>query len=143
VSEKECNICPEWTCIKKEDYRGVWVFGEIYRGELHEASLQMLTPAREVANKLKTDVTGVIIGYKVKEEIKKEFIYHGADRVIVVDKPELETYYPDVYALTMASLATKYKPEMIFIFWVPPLFSLIPALCLLKPVSEIQILLEI
>ena len=108
------RICSEWPEVKKDEYRGVWVFGEVYKGSIHEASLQMLTPATRVAAKLKTDVTGVVVGYRVKE-IAREMSYYGAERVIVVDRPELEMYSPDSYALTIANLARKYKPEMIFI----------------------------
>ncbi len=100
--------------FRKEDYRGVWVLGEVYRGKVSEASLQMLTPAREVANKLKVDVTGVVLGSKVKT-CAKEMLSYGADRLVLVDKPSLETYFPEVQAATVAELAKRLKPELILI----------------------------
>jgi len=111
----DCSkLCPEWPCEPKELFHGVWVVGEVTDEGLHEASLQMLTPALKIASKLGTDVTGILIGHDVKK-YADEFIKHGASRVIVVDKPELATYYPDVYGQVVVDLAVKYKPEVILV----------------------------
>ena len=110
----EQPFCFEWEEQRKEDYRGVWVVGEVYRGRVQEASLQMLTPASLVAKKLKTDISGIVIGYEVRRQAQ-EMIKHGADRVMVVDDPSLKEYFPDVYAHVIAELARHYKPELILI----------------------------
>jgi len=111
----DCSkLCPEWPCEDRSAYRGVWVVGEVTEEGLHEASLQMLTPALKVARKLKTDVTGVLVGYGV-EKYARDFIRHGASRVIVVDDPSLKTYYPMLYGEVIVRLARKFKPELILI----------------------------
>ncbi len=111
----DCSkLCPEWPCERKDEYKGVWVVGEVREDELHEASLQMLTPALKVAKKLKSDVAGVLIGYDV-EKHAKEFIKRGASKVIVVDDPRLKTYYPRVYGDVVVKLAKRFKPELILI----------------------------
>ena len=115
MSMPDCEkLCPEWPCESKEEYRGVWVIGEVTDEGLHEASLQMLTPALKVAKKLGTEVTGVLIGYNA-ERYAEEFIKHGASKVIVVDDPKLATYYPTVYGDVIVKLARKYKPELILV----------------------------
>ena len=108
------NACHEWEELKREDYRGVWVLGEVYRGRMVEASLQMLTPARAVADKLGVEVVGVVVGSKMGESAQ-EMVYHGADRLILVDDPALETYFPEVQATTVAQLAKRFKPELILV----------------------------
>lgn len=112
MASDQGKLCPEWEETRKEDFRGVWVVGEVYRERIAEASLQMLTPARQVAEKLGVDVAGVVLGHRVRE-CAQEMIYHGADRLILVDHPSLETYFPEVYAATVAQLAKASRPELI------------------------------
>ncbi len=111
------KLCPEWGCRQPYEYEGVWVVGEIEEGSLSEPSLQMLTPALHVASKLGTFVEGILVGYDrdVLERAAKEFIYHGAERVrILLDEDRLKPYIAEVYARTIAFMADRYKPEVIF-----------------------------
>ncbi|MGC9071395.1 MAG: electron transfer flavoprotein subunit alpha/FixB family protein [Acidilobus sp.] len=108
------SLCPEWECRNPDDYRGVWVVGEVGPEGILEPSLQMLTPAKRVADKLKVKITGVLTGYGVRN-FAKQFIEHGADEVIVVDDERLREYSPQVYGEVIVQLARKYKPEMIFV----------------------------
>ena len=108
------NLCPLWPCEDKREYKGVWVVGEVSEEGLHEASLQMLTPALKVSKKLGSEVVGVLIGYNVKK-YADEFIKHGASKVIVVDDKALSTYYPMLYGDVVVELAKRFKPELILI----------------------------
>ncbi|MEB3816769.1 MAG: electron transfer flavoprotein subunit alpha/FixB family protein [Desulfurococcales archaeon] len=108
------KLCPEWSCIDPREYRGVWVVAEVDEDGIKEASLQMMTPALKIASNLGEEVTGVLVGYGV-ERYSEELIAHGASRVIVVDDPRLSTYYPDVYAKVVASLAEKFKSRVILV----------------------------
>jgi electron transfer flavoprotein alpha subunit len=114
VMSEKGSACPEWEVLEKKDYRGIWVLGDTHGGKISEASLQMLTPAKEVANKLGVDVTGVILGSRISEGAR-EMIYHGADRSIIVDEPSLGTYFPEIYASVVAQLSKRLKPELILI----------------------------
>lgn len=111
----ECDkLCPEWPCEQPEEFRNVWVVIEAEDGRLSEASLQMLTPGRRIADKLGEKLVGILIGYNVSS-LAEEVIKYGADEVIVVDDENLKVYYPRVYALTIVELARKYKPSVILI----------------------------
>lgn len=113
--KNDCSkLCPLWPCDYKEEYRNVWVVGEVTEEGLHEASLQMLTPALKVSKKLGSEVIGVIIGHNVKN-YAQEFIKHGASKAIVVDNEVLETYYPILYGDVIVKLARRLKPELILI----------------------------
>lgn len=108
------DLCPEWDKIDPKKYKGIWVYMQVDKDEIHEASLQMLSVARELADKKKTHVAGVLIGYGVSK-LAKEPIYYGADKVYVVDDERLKTYYAKVYAHVMVQLAKKHKPEAILV----------------------------
>ncbi|MEM3447557.1 MAG: electron transfer flavoprotein subunit alpha/FixB family protein [Nitrososphaerota archaeon] len=104
--------CSEWKPINKNEWRGVWVFIEIFEDEVNESSLQLLSPGKIIAEKLQTKLCGVILGHNVKRFLM-EPIYYGADKVIYVDDKKLASYYPDVYAETLAKLILKHKPEVL------------------------------
>ncbi|MEB3773443.1 MAG: electron transfer flavoprotein subunit alpha/FixB family protein [Desulfurococcales archaeon] len=108
------KLCPEWPCEQPDEFKNVWVITEASEEGVSEASLQMLTPALEIAGKLGSKVVGVLIGYNV-ERHAETLIRHGADEVIVVDSEDLKEYYPEVYGQVVVDLARKYKPEVILI----------------------------
>ena len=70
--------------------------------------------AEELAAKLETEVTAVLIGYNVKG-LADKLAEYGADKVILVDDPELETYRTEPYAHALASVIEKYKPEIVLV----------------------------
>jgi len=108
------EICREWEPVRPEEYKGIWVYMQVEEGRVHEASLQLLGPARYMADKLGTYVGAVLIGYGVRH-LASEPIYYGADRVFVVDDERLKTYYPRVYGKVLAALARKHKPHALLI----------------------------
>ncbi|MEN2579686.1 electron transfer flavoprotein subunit alpha, partial [Acinetobacter baumannii] len=68
------------------------VFAEQRDGQLQNVGLELLGKARELAENLDTkEVTAILIGSEI-EGLAKELIAFGADRVLVVDKPELKYY---------------------------------------------------
>lgn len=106
------RICSEWNPVKKEDYKGVWVYIEYVNGTIKEGSLQLIGKARELASKINVDVTAIMLGNNLGNVVR-EPIYYGADKVIYVDHPALAKYIPHVYANVIVQLANKYKPEII------------------------------
>ncbi|MEB3861281.1 MAG: electron transfer flavoprotein subunit alpha/FixB family protein [Desulfurococcales archaeon] len=111
----DCSkLCPEWPCEQPDEFKHVWVIAEATEEGVSEASLQMLTPALEIARKLDSKVVGVLLGYNVSRHADT-LIKHGADEVIVVDDIMLSEYYPEVYGQVVVDLARKYKPEVILI----------------------------
>ncbi len=114
-SKIECDkLCPEWPCEQPSEFKNVWVIVEADENGLSEASLQMLTPGRKIADKLGEKLVGVLLGYGVLH-LAEDIIKYGADEVIVVDSEVFKVYYPRVYALAIAELAKKYKPSVILI----------------------------
>ncbi len=116
VESVDCSkLCPEWPCEQPSEFKNIWVVMEADENGIHEASLQMLTPAKKIQSKKPGEkIVAVLVGYNVKRFADVP-IKHGADEVIVVDDPLLRTYYPRVYGQVVVDLARKYKPAVILV----------------------------
>ncbi|GCD08661.1 electron transfer flavoprotein subunit alpha/FixB family protein [Clostridium tagluense] len=97
-----------------EDYKGIWVFAEQRDGELQKVSLEILGKGREIADKLKVELTAVVLGDNT-DAMTSELIAFGADKVIVAEHPLLAHFSTDAYAKVICELAIERKPEVIFI----------------------------
>lgn len=96
------------------DYKGVWVFAEQRDGKLQKVALELLGKGKELADKLETEVTAVLLGSEA-DDIAKELASHGADRVIYVDSPLLKHYTTDGYAKVICDLVNARKPEALLV----------------------------
>jgi len=92
-------------------YQGVWVLGEVRDGEIHPVSYELLAWGRGLADTLCVDLSSIIIGNDIGDKVQ-ELIYRGADKVYVVDQPELEHFRADPFAAILTALAEEYKPEI-------------------------------
>ena len=97
-----------------EEYKGVYVFAQQVDNEISGIALELLGKGKELAAKLETEVTAVLIGYNVKN-LADKLAEYGADKVILVDDPELETYRTEPYAHALAEVIKKYKPEIMLV----------------------------
>ena len=97
-----------------EEYKGVYVFAQQVDNEISGIALELLGKGKELAAKLETEVTAVLIGYNVKG-LADKLAEYGADKVILVDDPKLETYRTEPYAHALASVIEKYKPEIVLV----------------------------
>ena len=97
--------------INVNDYNGVWVLGEVRDGAIHAVSYELLAWGRDLADKLGVELAIVILGQGIKDKLD-ELIYRGADRVYVVDHPELEYFNPDSYSAILTTLVKEIKPEI-------------------------------
>ena len=100
--------------INLEDYKGVYVFAQQVDNELSSIAFELLGEAGRLAKPLNTEVTAVLIGSGVKG-LADQLAEYGADRVIVVDDPELKEYRTEPYAHALASVINEYKPEIMLV----------------------------
>lgn len=96
------------------DYKGVWVFAEQRDGKLQKVSLELLGKGREIADKLGTELSAVLLGSNAAD-MAKELIAYGADKVLYADSPLLKHYTTDAYAKVICDMVKERKPEVIFI----------------------------
>lgn len=97
-----------------EQYKGVYVFAQQVDNEICGIAYELLGKAKELAADLDTDVTAVLIGSDVKG-LADSLAQYGADKVIVVDDPELKEYRTEPYAHALASVINEYKPEIMLV----------------------------
>lgn len=97
-----------------EEYKGVYIYAQQVDNEISSIAFELLGKGKELAADLGTDVTAVLLGSNVKGLCDKLAEY-GADKVIVVDDPQLETYRTEPYAHALASVINEYKPEIMLV----------------------------
>ena len=84
------------------------------RDRLNGIALELVGKGKDLAKDLGTEVTAVLIGSDVMG-LTKELAEYGADRIIVVDDPELKEYRTEPYAHALAEVIKKYKPEIMLV----------------------------
>lgn len=97
-----------------EEFKGVFVFAQQVDNVLDGVAFELLGKGKELAKDLDTEVTAVLIGSDVKG-LADQLAEYGADKVIVVDDPELKEYRTEPYAHALASVINKYKPEIMLV----------------------------
>ena len=97
-----------------EEYKGVFVFAQQVDNVLDGVAFELLGKGKELAKDLNTEVTAVLIGSGVKE-LADQLAEYGADRVIVVDDPQLKDYRTEPDAHALASVINEYKPEIMLV----------------------------
>ena len=97
-----------------EEYKGVFVFAQQVDNVLDGVAFELLGKGKDLAKDLGTDVTAVLIGSGVKG-LADQLAEYGADKVIVVDDPELKDYRTEPYAHALASVINEFKPEIMLV----------------------------
>ena len=96
------------------EYKGVYVFAQQVDNEISGIAFELLGKAKELAAPLNTEVTAVLIGSDIKG-LADQLAEYGADKVIVVDDPELKEYRTEPYAHALASVINEFKPEIVLV----------------------------
>ncbi len=95
-----------------KDYKGIWVFVEQKNGKVQSISYELLGKAQELAKKLNCQVSGVLIGNNLEDQLD-ELIWHGADNIYLVEAPEIANFQDDPYTNILVELVKKHKPEIL------------------------------
>lgn len=97
-----------------EEYKGVFTFAQQVDGELGSIAFELIGKGKELAEDLGTEVTAVLLGSNIRG-LADQLAEYGADHVIVVDDPKLETYRTEPYAQALAGVINEYKPEIMLV----------------------------
>ena len=97
-----------------EEYKGVFVFAQQVDNQISNIAYELIGKSKDLAADLQTEVTAVLVGSDVKG-LADKLAEYGADRVIVVDDPELKEYRTEPYTHALASVIEKYKPDIFLI----------------------------
>jgi electron transfer flavoprotein alpha subunit len=91
----------------------IWVFGDHRNYPQNRLTLQVLGKARALSGD-KGRVTVVLLGHQV-EKIAKEYIAYGAQRILLVDHPQLTSYRTDLFTTLISDLIREHEPEIFLV----------------------------
>jgi len=115
--ESEAKKESERPDFPEKDFRdgaiGILTWAEITNGNIARPSLELLTPARNLANQLGNDtkVMTLIIGKNV-QHLAQTLIEHGSDEVIIVEDDKLEEYLVLPFSSIFEQVIKARKPEI-------------------------------
>ena len=96
------------------DYQGVAIFIEVMDGLGAQVSWELVGKGRELAEKRKTKVVGLLLGHQV-ERIAQEAIAFGCDEVHLIDHPLLKSYLSKTYGEAFTDLCKRFRPDILLI----------------------------
>ncbi len=98
--------------MTNQEYKGVFVFIEQVEGTIAGVSFELIGKGKELAKALDTEVTAVLAGYQI-DNLTDELACAGADKIVVINDPVLETYMTEPYVTAMKAVVDQYKPEIV------------------------------
>ena len=115
TKEKEAKELPDFPVVDiREGAKGILTWAEITNGKIARPSIELLTPARNLANALGEDtkIATVLIGKNI-EPLAQTLFEHGADEVILVEDDRMEEYLVLPFADIFAQINRERRPEIV------------------------------
>jgi Electron transfer flavoprotein, alpha subunit len=112
--EKKVAEAPDFPVVdNRNGSKGILTWAEVINGKIARPSLELLTPARHLADQLGNDttITTVLIGKNV-ESLAKTLFEHGTDEVVLVENDRLEEYLVLPFSDIITQVIKEKKPEI-------------------------------
>lgn len=94
-----------------EGYKDIYVYIEQREGVIQDVSLELVSEAVKLQKRLYNfDIVGVLIGSDVAG-LADTVIGHGANKVIVIDNPELKIFDTLLYTEALEQVIEAHKPD--------------------------------
>ncbi len=90
----------------------ILVFIEIREGKIKKSSLEALSEAKRISERLNYSLSAVIVGNNL-DSFTSELFKYGAEKVYLLESPLLENYSSDGYSDVLIELAKEINPEII------------------------------
>ncbi len=97
-----------------QEFKNVWVFMEHDDGKPKNVGLELINESKKMAQACGYEVWAVAIGSGM-DEVIKESMEFGADKVLVVEDERYKHYNTDAYSYVLEELIDKHKPSVIMI----------------------------
>lgn len=91
--------------------KDVVILGEVRDGRVHPVTYELLAWGKELANKLGTGLSALVLGYNLEQ--LEEIIYYGGDKVYYFDHPKLDTFNVEIYADVLVPFIKRLEPEIV------------------------------
>jgi electron transfer flavoprotein alpha subunit len=92
-------------------YKDVWVFAEQDDGKIQSVTYELLGEGRKLADAVGMKLCAVLLGSGISAKAQ-DLVSRGADKVYVVDKPELAHFQDEPYAAVLTDLVKRHKPNI-------------------------------
>ncbi|MDR1291937.1 MAG: electron transfer flavoprotein subunit alpha/FixB family protein [Clostridiales Family XIII bacterium] len=93
---------------------GIWVVVEQTDGKIRKVSLELLSQGRILADGLGDPLVAVVLGKGIAG-MEAGVAPYGADKVVLIDDEELETYTTGAYTSALYKLIEREKPNVVLI----------------------------
>jgi electron transfer flavoprotein alpha subunit len=113
-AEKKASETPDFPYFdNRNGAKGILTWAEVAGGKIARPSIELLTPARKLADQLGDDtkIMTLLIGKNVADQAKVLF-EHGSDEVIVVEDDRLEEYLVLPFSSIFAQVIKQRNPEI-------------------------------
>ncbi len=114
VAEKKISEKPEFPYYdNRNGAKGILTWAELANGQITRPSLELLSPARHLADQLGEDtkIMTLLIGKNVKDQAQTLF-EHGSDEVIIVEDDKLEEYLVLPFSSIFEQVIKERNPEI-------------------------------
>ncbi|MEM1551805.1 MAG: electron transfer flavoprotein subunit alpha/FixB family protein [Candidatus Bathyarchaeia archaeon] len=91
----------------------IFVLAEHRQGQLRDITFEMLTKARELAEKTNAEPVSVILGKNVKEHAKN--LAEHAKKVLLIEDEKLENFNSEAYQRVLSYIIKEHKPVLTII----------------------------
>jgi len=99
-------------------YKGVWVFVELMENadktkhprKIRPVTFELLSIGRKLADQLGEELCAILLTDK-NPGFEKELGAYGADKMYLVENPELYEYNTDIFSTAIVALAHRHKPS--------------------------------
>mgnify|MGYP001122197935 CR=1 FL=1 len=117
------EACPFKAIIKEETdtpkkdlsaYKNVWVFAEQREGKIMPVAIELLGEGRKLADEIGTELCTIVLGNNI-EDLPKELISYGSDKVYVAQHGLLDKFTTDGYAKVITDAINEIKPEIVLL----------------------------
>jgi len=92
----------------------IWVIGEQRLGRPEEVSLELLSKGTALSQRIGVALSAVLLGDQV-EEIARELVFHGAEKVYLLEDARLRYYQSEAYARLLAEVIKEHGPQVVLI----------------------------
>lgn len=118
------NNCPEKAVLLEEEafagidkslWKGILVFVEHYKGEIHPVSIEMIGKAKELAKKMNYPVYTVALGFEEAYIVSLKMLEYGVDKAFYYKDKALVDFRVDTYANAIEDLIKDIMPSVVLV----------------------------
>jgi len=99
--------------MNNSEYKNFLVYVEQREGKIQNVSLELISKAKELANKTNQKVIAFIPGYEIDDTHAKECMRYGADKVYICNDILLKDFATEPYTKVSVQLMENVKPESV------------------------------